>query len=462
MANTTNLQMPRMEAAQSQKHVTHNEALDVLDVVVQLMVLDRNLATPPGSPVDGDRYIVATSPTGAWTGAAGKIAARLDGAWEIFTPREGWQCWVADENVLLVYDGTNWVDFASGAGLVSASSLTTGAISQLGINTSSSTTNRLAVASQAVLLTTISDHMRVTVNKTGAGNDAAFIFQQGFSSRALFGLLGVDDFLFKFSPDGSNFYTGFRGHKDLYGRTMLKQAIRRSEASWKPRPGVAAIDQLGIGVVTTGTLNLVNPSASNLFTQSSRVKYTSGAGVGSSTGVNGSCLFLWRGNSSSQGGFYLEMRFGIETFQTGSRGFAGLYSSASVIGNVNPSTLLNIVGAGWDASETTMRIMSNDGTGAATRTDLGENFPVNSGQTMYELILSAEPNGSEIKYRVENLNSGQIASGTLSSDLPSNASFMTPHLWYNNGATAAAVEMAMMGMYCENISLLGSRGFIDT
>jgi hypothetical protein len=156
------------------------------------------------------------------------------------------------------------------------------------------------------------------------------------------------------------------------------------------------------------------------------------------------------------------MRFGIETFQTGSRGFAGLYSSAAVISNVNPSTLLNIVGVGWDASETTMRIMSNDGVSTATRTDLGANFPVNSGQSMYELILSAEPNGSDIKYRVENLNSGNKAEGTLSSDLPVNTSFMTPHLWYNNGAATAAVEMSMMGMYCENVSLLGSRGLIDS
>ncbi len=43
--------------------VTHNEAIRALDAIVQLAVLDRDLAAPPGSPGEGARYIVATGPT---------------------------------------------------------------------------------------------------------------------------------------------------------------------------------------------------------------------------------------------------------------------------------------------------------------------------------------------------------------------------------------------------------------
>ena len=75
MDDTPNLGLPNILAAQSQKHVTHNEAIRALDVVVQLAVLDRDLATPPVSPAEGDRYIVATSPTGNWDGEAGNVAA---------------------------------------------------------------------------------------------------------------------------------------------------------------------------------------------------------------------------------------------------------------------------------------------------------------------------------------------------------------------------------------------------
>ena len=89
MDSSPNLTLPYIVAAQAQKHVTHNEAIRALDALVQLMVLDKDLASPPGSPADGNRYIVAASPTGAWAGQAGKVAAYQDGAWAFFTPARG-------------------------------------------------------------------------------------------------------------------------------------------------------------------------------------------------------------------------------------------------------------------------------------------------------------------------------------------------------------------------------------
>jgi hypothetical protein len=116
MDNTPNLQLPYLIAAQAQKHVTHNEALRSLDAIVQLLVLDKDLASPPGSPTDGSRYIVAASPSGAWAGQAGKVAAWQDAAWVFYTPREGWLTWVADEDKIYAYTGSAWAEFVSGAG----------------------------------------------------------------------------------------------------------------------------------------------------------------------------------------------------------------------------------------------------------------------------------------------------------------------------------------------------------
>jgi Protein of unknown function (DUF2793) len=59
MPASPNLSLPFLEAAQAQKHVTHNEALSVLDAVVHLSVLDRDLAVPPPAPQEGDRYLVS-------------------------------------------------------------------------------------------------------------------------------------------------------------------------------------------------------------------------------------------------------------------------------------------------------------------------------------------------------------------------------------------------------------------
>ena len=47
---TTHLGLPYLLAAQAQKHVTHNEALRLLDAMVQLSVLDRTRTAPPASP----------------------------------------------------------------------------------------------------------------------------------------------------------------------------------------------------------------------------------------------------------------------------------------------------------------------------------------------------------------------------------------------------------------------------
>lgn len=108
MPATTKLLLPLLEAAQAQKHVTVNGATLRLDALVQLSVIDRDLATPPGSPADGDRYLVASSPTGAWSGQAGRIALWQDGAWSILQPRAGWLVFVEDEKRLIAFDGTSF------------------------------------------------------------------------------------------------------------------------------------------------------------------------------------------------------------------------------------------------------------------------------------------------------------------------------------------------------------------
>lgn len=108
MANTDNLSMPQIAAAQAQKHVTHNEALKVLDAVVMLSIIDKDLTAPPGSPAAGDRYIVGASATGAWSGQDGNLAAYQDSAWEFYAPQEGWMAWVEDEQACYRYDSA-WV-----------------------------------------------------------------------------------------------------------------------------------------------------------------------------------------------------------------------------------------------------------------------------------------------------------------------------------------------------------------
>jgi hypothetical protein len=194
MDSSPNLTLPYLVAAQAQKHVTHNEAIRALDALVQLMVFDKDLASPPGSPADGNRYIVATSPTGAWAGQAGNIAAWQDGAWAFFTPHEGWLAWVADEDKVYAHSGTAWAELTASPG--SGASI-------WGINATADTTNRLAVKSTASLFDNVGNGHQQKINKAAAGDTASTLYQTNYSGRAEFGLAGDDNFHVKVSADGS-------------------------------------------------------------------------------------------------------------------------------------------------------------------------------------------------------------------------------------------------------------------
>lgn len=110
MSNSPRLALPYIVSGQAQKEVTHNDALNGLDSLAQIGVLSATLDTPPGSPAEGDSYIIGSSPTGAWAGHAGKVASYYSG-WQIRTPREGWLAWVADTDGFVAHDGSNWTAF---------------------------------------------------------------------------------------------------------------------------------------------------------------------------------------------------------------------------------------------------------------------------------------------------------------------------------------------------------------
>lgn len=69
--------------------VTIARALRLHEALLCTEVLNSTLATPPGSPAEGDVYLVAASPTGAWTGWAGRFAIRLESAWTSAVPKGG-------------------------------------------------------------------------------------------------------------------------------------------------------------------------------------------------------------------------------------------------------------------------------------------------------------------------------------------------------------------------------------
>lgn len=110
MTDTPRLGLPAIEAAQAQKHITHNEALALLDTLVQLAVESRSLTSPPGSPAEGDCYIPASGATGAWSGWDLQLAAFSGGAWTRIVPKSGMKAWIKSERLTVTYEDGIWRD----------------------------------------------------------------------------------------------------------------------------------------------------------------------------------------------------------------------------------------------------------------------------------------------------------------------------------------------------------------
>ncbi|MCC5972434.1 MAG: DUF2793 domain-containing protein [Rubellimicrobium sp.] len=194
------LSLPFLQPAQAQKHVTHNEALEVLDGVVQLSVASRTESTPPASPGPLARHIVPAGATGSWAGQTGRVAVWQQGGWVFLAPRTGWLAWVEDEGQLVVRQGADWGPVPGAAG-------GQGSFETLGVNAGADSTNRLSVAAEATLLNHAGAGHQLKINKAASAQTASLLFQSGFSGRAEMGLAGNDDFAIKTSSDGTAFQT---------------------------------------------------------------------------------------------------------------------------------------------------------------------------------------------------------------------------------------------------------------
>lgn len=194
------LALPYILPSQAQKHVTHNEALRLLDVLVQPAVASRSVTAPPPGAVPGARHIVPAGATGAFAGQEGRIAFLDGNGWDFLVPRPGWSARVLDEGIEVVFDGSAWTGPAESVARFAG----------LGIATPADAVNRLAVAAPATLLTHAGAGHQLKINKAGATDTASLLFQTGWSGRAEMGTPGGHDFEIRTSADGVAFQTALR------------------------------------------------------------------------------------------------------------------------------------------------------------------------------------------------------------------------------------------------------------
>jgi len=113
------------------------------------------------------------------------------------------------------------------------------------------------------------------------------------------------------------------------------------------------------------------------------------------------------------------------------------------------ATVINCIGIGFQrGTHTRWHLVTNDGTGAPTLTDMGASFTIATGGVL-TLFIAAPPNGSSAWLRVVDEVSGAVFEQEITADLPVNTQFLSPRLFMNNGATAAAISFDCSGAYLE-------------
>lgn len=143
-------------------------------------------------------------------------------------------------------------------------------------------------------------------------------------------------------------------------------------------------------------------------------------------------------------------RFGVSSSVATQRLAVGLWAAtAATSTSTQPSALINGIWVGNDSADTNLQLMCNDGTGTASKVDLGSDFVKNQAEGIYELTLFCKPDDTTIYYRVKRLDAAGEASGSLTTDIPSVSTFICPHYYLNNGGTASAVILDFYRYYLE-------------
>lgn len=284
--NTTpNLSITYLAQNQTNKEILVNEAFLKIDSLINNGAISISTITPPVSPNDSDLYIIPNSATGDWSGEDGKITYYNSAkGWVILSPNEGMTLWVNDEDKLYSFDGTSWVTSGEFDNLT-----------ELGVNATADSTNRLAVKSDAILFDNNGNNSQIKVNKATTADNAAHLFQTNYSGRAEFGLTGDDDFHIKVSPDGSNWSEAIVIDKNNAGITFKSWAnfddgsniVKINNVTTKP---IEIFDNNGNGVFNITNAGFVNAlgcynsttaissnmyinSAGGIFRSTSSIKY---------------------------------------------------------------------------------------------------------------------------------------------------------------------------------------------
>jgi hypothetical protein len=236
-------------------------------------------------------------------------------------------------------------------------------------------------------------------------------------------------------------FRGPLGNEDL----ALQPLIANGNYKLLMVSSATTLTAIGINSVGVGTATGLTVGVATRLARMKRLAYR--VTVAATNAVSG-----WRDNSGQlsvgggnawEGGFWGVMHGGPDTGASTSthRFFMGVGSAAAPT-DVEPSSLTRIAGIGYDAADTNLQFMHNDGSGTATKIDLGSGLPKPSvaSSTAYRLRLYSPPGTTQvIYYEVDDLDGGGSASGSVNTDLPATNDLITPFLYTSVGGTSSVI-----------------------
>lgn len=240
--------------------------------------------------------------------------------------------------------------------------------------------------------------------------------------------------------------------------TVQPHVGKNKLAVWNAAGNSTTITAEGQPALTaTGTATAVNVAQTNALTRRRRLEYL--VTVAATTAVAGfrAPAAQWTIGDPSladQGGFHFVCIWGTATGGATSthRAFVGMANSVAAPTDVEPSTITNIIGMGWDAADTNVQLMYR-GAGAVTKVDLGASFPVPSADraNAYMLEMYSPPGTTQkVGYKVTNVITDAVAEGEVTTNLPTTATYLAPRGWMSVGGTSSVIGIALSQLYVES------------
>lgn len=185
-----------------------------------------------------------------------------------------------------------------------------------------------------------------------------------------------------------------------------------------------------------------------------RTRFNSGTTSGSVAGYRGNSTDFFVG-----AGWHFVCTFGHNdpTFNSSAHNWVGLGNAITFqIGSLTyASSLGNIIGVGNDPTDSTLQILHNDNAGSATKIPLGSDFPSNrtagvAFTGMFCLELFNDYGSTSVKWRMTRIDTGTVEQGTISTNLPSTSTGLSPVASRSNGSStslSAVIDVASIQIF---------------